>query len=39
MLYWNIDWKTSQQSEDAIRKQIITKLFVNNSKQIFLFSK
>ena len=39
MLYWNLDWKTSQQREDAIHKQIITKLFINKLKKNFFVLK
>ena len=35
MLYWNLDWNTSQDREYTIHKQIITKLFVNKLKTVF----
>ena len=38
MLYWNLDWNTSQDREDTIHKKIITKLFVNKLKTVFFCS-
>ena len=39
MLYWNLDWNTSQDREDTIHKKIITKLFVNKLKTVFFVLK
>ena len=39
MLYWNLDWNTSQDREDAIHKHIITKLFVDKLKTFFFVLK
>ena len=38
MLYWNLDWNTSQDRKDAIHKHIITKLFVDKPKTFFFCS-
>ena len=39
MLHWNLDWNSSQDREDAIHKQIITKLFVKKLKTVFFVLK
>ena len=39
MLYWNLDWNTIQDREDAIHKQIIAKPFVNKLKTVFFVLK